>query len=141
MLVIADASKPVAVGGVMGGLETEITNETTTILLEEAWFDPVSIRRTSRGLALPSEASFRFERQADIENIDWASRRCAQLIVQAAGGQIARGVVDVWPKTTPCTNNHAPVRMRRLLGMDIPEPSVLKIFAGLGLSPTKKIST
>lgn len=139
MLVIADASKPVAVGGVMGGLETEITNETTTILLEEAWFDPVSIRRTSRGLALPSEASFRFERQADIENIDWASRRCAQLIVQAAGGQIARGVVDVWPKKPhPAPITMRLSRMRRLLGMDIPEPSVLKIFAGLGLSPTEK---
>lgn len=139
MLVIADASKPVAVGGVMGGLETEVTNATTTILLEEASFDPVSIRRTSRGLALPSEASFRFERQVDIENIDWASRRCAQLITQAAGGRIARGVVDAWPvKPKPVTAVMRLSRMRHLLGIDIPEQDVMKIFTGLGFAPAKQ---
>jgi phenylalanyl-tRNA synthetase beta chain len=141
MLVIADASKPVAIGGVMGGLETEVTDATTTILLEEAWFDPVSIRRTSRGLSLPSEASFRFERQVDIENIDWASRRCAQLIVQVAGGRIARGVVDVWPiKPQPVTPAMRLSRMRHLLGIDVPEQAVMKIFTGLGLAPVKKDS-
>jgi len=139
MLVIADAERPVAVGGVMGGLETEVTDKTATILLEEASFAPVSIRRTSRRLGLPSEASFRFERQVDTENIDWASRRCARLIVQVAGGQIARGVVDCYPGKTAA----APVRMRlsrlkHLLGIEIPVEKVLAIFSGLGLNPQRE---
>lgn len=139
MLVIADASVPVAVGGVMGGLETEVTDVTTTILLEEASFDPVSIRRTSRELALPSEASFRFERQVDIENIDWASQRCAQLIVQVAGGHIARGVVDAYPaKVRPTAIEMRLSRMRHLLGIEIPEEAVMKIFTSLGFAPQKK---
>ncbi|MEJ5258992.1 MAG: phenylalanine--tRNA ligase subunit beta [Anaerohalosphaeraceae bacterium] len=141
MLVIADAERPVAVGGVMGGLETEVTEQTATILLEEASFAPVSIRRTSRRLGLPSEASFRFERQVDTDNIDWASRRCAQLIVQVAGGQIARGVVDCYPGKTAAS----PVRMRlsrlkHLLGIEIPLENVLAIFSGLGLNPQRENS-
>jgi phenylalanyl-tRNA synthetase beta chain len=139
MLVIADAQRPVAVGGVMGGLETEVTEQTTTILLEEASFAPVSIRRTSRRLGLPSEASFRFERHVDTDNIDWASRRCAQLIVQVAGGQIARGVIDLYPGKTPVQ----PVRMRfsrlrHLLGIEIPSEKILQIFSGLGLNPRRE---
>ena len=78
MLIIADAHKPVAIAGVMGGLETEVSDKTTTILLEDAYFDPVSIRRTARRLALFSEASYRFERTVDIEAIDWASKRTAR---------------------------------------------------------------
>ncbi len=139
MLVIADAEKPVAVGGVMGGLETEVTERTTTILLEEASFDPVSIRRTSRDLSLPSEASFRFERQVDVEAIDWASRRCAQLIVQAAGGRIAQGIVDVYPGRSEAPQAEMRLsRMRHLLGIEIPKATFLKIFEALGLSPQKK---
>ena len=98
MLVIADAQRPVALAGVMGGLKTEVTDATTTILLEDAYFDPVSIRTTSRRLSLPSEASFRFERIVDIERIDWASQRTTQLIVQLAGGRVAKGVVDAYPR-------------------------------------------
>lgn len=136
MLVIADAERPVAVGGVMGGLETEVTEKTTTILLEEASFEPVSIRRTSRCLGLPSEASFRFERLVDTEKIEWASRRCAQLIAQVAGGQILRGVVDEYPKKPSLV----PVRMRLsrlayLLGIEISPEEILRIFSGLGLNP------
>ena len=69
ILIIADPSGPVAVAGVMGGLETEVTRTTTRILLEDAYFDPVSVRRTARQLALPSESSFRFERIVDIDSI------------------------------------------------------------------------
>ena len=67
MLIIADAQGPVAIAGVMGGLDTEVSDTTTTILLEDAHFDPVSVRTTSRQLSLPSEAAFRFERTVDIE--------------------------------------------------------------------------
>jgi len=135
-LIIADAKRPVAIAGVMGGLETEVGDATTTILLEDAYFDPVSIRTTSRRLALPSEASFRFERIVDIEQIDWASRRTAQLIVQVAGGRVAGGVVDAYPRKP----ERREVRMRlsrlsKLLGIDVPPDEVLKIFSALYFEP------
>jgi phenylalanyl-tRNA synthetase beta chain len=139
MLVIADAEHPVAVAGVMGGLETEVTGSTTNILLEEAHFDPVCIRRTSRRLALPSEASYRFERIVDIEQIEWASRRCAQLIIQFSGGRAARGVVDAWPvKAEEITAGMRFSRLRALLGIDIPKDKVVEIFKSLGLEPEVK---
>jgi phenylalanyl-tRNA synthetase beta chain len=136
MLVIADAKRPVAIAGVMGGLETEVSDATTTILLEEAHFDPVCVRTTSRRLALPSEAAFRFERIVDIERIEWASRRTAQLIVQVAGGRVARGVVDAYPRKRQA----GPVvlrlsRLRKLLGIEVPSEAVLKILSSLGLGP------
>jgi phenylalanyl-tRNA synthetase beta chain len=79
MLIIADGKKPVAIAGVMGGLESEISNPTTTILLEDAHFNPVSVRTTGRRLGISSESSFRFERQVDIEMIDWASHDGAEI--------------------------------------------------------------
>ena len=139
MLVIADVEHPVAVAGVMGGLETEVTDKTTNILLEEAHFDPVCIRQTSRRLALPSEASYRFERQVDIEQIDWASRRCAQLIIQFSGGKAARGVVDAWPvKPEKITAGMRFSRLRALLGIDIPKEKIVEIFKLLGFEPESK---
>ena len=97
MCVIADAARAVAIGGVMGGAESEIGFGTRNILLESAWFDPISVRRTSKALALRTEASYRFERGADPEMAELASRRCAALIQQLAGGEILAGVVDVYP--------------------------------------------
>ncbi|NLZ03568.1 MAG: phenylalanine--tRNA ligase subunit beta [Phycisphaerae bacterium] len=136
MLVIADARRPVAVAGVMGGLETEVGDKTTTILLEEAHFDPVCTRTTSRRLALPSEAAFRFERLVDIEKIDWASRRTAQLIVQVAGGRVAKGVVDAYPgKPQPRQVTMRLSRLGKLLGIEVPSETVLKILASLCFSP------
>jgi phenylalanyl-tRNA synthetase beta chain len=139
MLVIADAHKPVAVAGVMGGLETEVSDTTVNILLEEAHFDPVTVRRTSRKLALPSDASYRFERQVDADNIEWASLRCAQLITQLAGGTLAQGIVDVFPgKTEQPTVGMRLSRMKALLGIDIPTDSVIAIFKALGFDPENK---
>ena len=136
MLVIADARRPVAVAGVMGGLETEVSDATTTVLLEDAYFDPVCTRTTSRGLVLPSEAAFRFERYVDIERIDWASQRTAQLICQVAGGQVARGVVDAYPGKPEVA--HVTMRLSRLsklLGIDVPTDTVLKILSSLSFEP------
>jgi phenylalanyl-tRNA synthetase beta chain len=136
MLVIADTKRPVAVAGVMGGLETEVSPATTTILLEDAWFDPVSVRTTSRGLGLPSEAAFRFERIVDIARIDWASQRTAQLIVQVAGGRIAKGSVDAYPlepKTIEVTLRLS--RLKALLGIDVSKETVIKILASLSFQP------
>lgn len=139
MLIIADPKGPVAVAGVMGGLDTEVSETTSTILLEDAYFDPVSIRTTSRKLALPSEASYRFERTVDVEMIDWASKRTAQLITQIAGGRVARGVVDVYPER----KKHKEVTLRlsrlsKLLGVEIPSEEVIRILSALSFQPQAK---
>ncbi len=88
MCVIADAERPVALGGVMGGLETEIGPTAKNVLIEAANFAPVSIRNTARKLILHSDASYRYERGIDTAQLDWASRRCCQLILELAGGEL-----------------------------------------------------
>ncbi|MEI7837057.1 MAG: phenylalanine--tRNA ligase subunit beta [Planctomycetota bacterium] len=136
MLVIADAQRPVAVAGVMGGLDTEVNDKTTNILLEAAQFASLSVRRTSRALGLMSESNYRFERGVDPVAVDEASRRACQLILQLAGGQLADGVVDVWAKPwTTSTVSLRPARCNALLGMTVPAARQLEILAALGLSP------
>jgi phenylalanyl-tRNA synthetase beta chain len=98
MLLITDPSGPIALAGVMGGASTEISETTTKILLEGATFDPPSISRTSRKLGLLSEASTRFERGADINNVDYALNRAAQLMAETSGGRVLAGIVDEHPK-------------------------------------------
>ena len=98
MLLIADEQKGIALAGVMGGANTEINDSTVDVLIESAYFSPVNIRRTSKALGLRSESSYRFERGADVGICDWASQRAAQLILETASGQLAEGVVDVYPK-------------------------------------------
>ncbi|MHC4531435.1 MAG: phenylalanine--tRNA ligase subunit beta [Planctomycetota bacterium] len=139
MLVLADPKGPVAIAGVMGGLLSEVSNATTDVLLEDAHFDPVTVRTASRKLALPSEAAFRFERTVDIEMVDWASKRAAQLITQAAGGKVAKGVVDVYPqKPEQIQLTLRLVRLRKLLGIDVPSDKAVKILTGLGFNPVAK---
>ncbi len=139
MLVIADEKNPVAMAGVMGGLDSEVSKATTTVLLEAAHFEPVTIRGTARKLVLQSEASFRFERHVDTENIDWASARCAQLMAEVSGGTVAKSIVDVWPeKRQRDTITMRPSRMKALLGIDIPHAKVLSIFTALGFKPEEK---
>jgi len=136
MLVIADAQRPVGIAGVMGGLQTEIGDGTTTILLEDAYFDPVSVRTTSRRLSLPSDAAFRFERIVDIERVDWASQRTAQLIVQVAGGRVAQGVVDVYPRRPEAGQVTMRLsRLNKLLGIEVPTEAVMNIFTSLCFEP------
>jgi len=136
MLVIADARGPVAIAGVMGGLETEVNDATTAILFEDAYFDPVSVRTTSRKLCLPSEAAFRFERIVDIERVDWASRRTCQLIVQVAGGRVARGVVDAYPKKPAEKKVTLRLsRLNKLFGLEIPAQTATRILSALGFEP------
>ena len=97
MLVIADAENPVALAGVMGGFDSEITDQTVDVLLESAYFDPPSIRKTSKALGMHTEASHRFERGADPEGVIPALNRAAQLIAEIAGGEICSGIVDAYP--------------------------------------------
>jgi phenylalanyl-tRNA synthetase beta chain len=138
MLVIADAARAVALAGVMGGKNSEINDASTDVLLESAWFLPSNVRKTSKKLGLSSEASYRFERGADIDGVVWASNRATQLIHQLAGGQIARGIVDALAK--PIETRRVKCRyaqVNRLLGIEVPPETVKKIFVGLGLSVVK----
>jgi phenylalanyl-tRNA synthetase beta chain len=98
MLLINDGEGPVAIAGVMGGLHSEISNDTRTVLLECAYFEPASVRRTSKKLGLSTEASYRFERGADWDNTLAATARTCQLIEQLAGGRIAGSLQDVYPR-------------------------------------------
>jgi phenylalanyl-tRNA synthetase beta chain len=139
MLIIADTNGPVAIAGVMGGADSEVSETTTTILLEDAYFDPVSVRRTSRRLGLPSESSFRFERTVDIESVDWASRRTAQLITQVAGGKVAKGVVDVYPKKPERKKVTLRLtRLNKLLGINVPAEQTSEILSRLYFEPKRK---
>ena len=97
MLVIADATRPVGVAGVMGGADSEVSNATTTVVLEAAVFNGASIRRTSRALGLRSEASGRFERGVNSEMTPLALDRAAQLLLEITpGATVAKGVIDVY---------------------------------------------
>lgn len=139
MLVIADANIPVAIAGVMGGLDTEVSDATSNVLLEVAHFEPVSIRTTARKLNLQSEASFRFERHVDTENIEWVSARIAALLAEIAGGTVTKGLVDAFPQKKEIdTVAMRPSRMNALLGIDIPTETVLDIFSKLGFKPEVK---
>ena len=139
MLVIADEKGPVAIAGVMGGLDTEINESTNRVLLEDAQFNPVSVRRTGRILGISSEAAFRFERQVDTERVDWASMRTCDLIVQVAGGRIIKGVVDAYPgKPETATVGMRFSRLNKLLGIEVGRDEVLRIFKGLDFEPEVK---
>ena len=97
-LMICDNVRPVCIAGVMGGIETEVTEQTTDILIESACFDSLSIRRTARKFNIPSEASIRFEKGIDIEATDIVARRISQLLVELCGGTAARGALDFYPQ-------------------------------------------
>ena len=138
MCVIADARRAVAIGGVMGGADTEISAGTRNILLECAWFEPISLRRTSKRLGLRTEASQRFERGADPEMAELASRRCAELILQIAGGEVLAGVVDVYPlKPRVLQLDLTRRELLRILGADVPDKDIEQILKALGFEPVR----
>ncbi|MFA5146518.1 MAG: phenylalanine--tRNA ligase subunit beta [Candidatus Omnitrophota bacterium] len=133
MLVIADAERAIAIAGVMGGLNTEVTASTRNILLEAAYFDPVSVRRTGRKLTISTESSYRFERNVDMGNILYSSERAAALIRDAAGGNAGK-IMDTGKKPDPGkTVTLRPARLSKVLGLDIPAASIKKILGALGI--------
>ncbi len=133
MCVIADGERAVGLGGVMGGADTEVTDKSCNILVEAAFFNPMCIRATARKLKLHSAASYRFERSLNSENIDWASRRCCELIMQLAGGQLAEGMLDVGrpPTARPPIEFRFP-QLQRILGIAIPRETAVAILENLG---------
>jgi phenylalanyl-tRNA synthetase beta chain len=138
MCVIADASRALAIAGVMGGSESEIGFSSRNILLESAWFDPISVRRTSKALGLRTEASYRFERGADPEMAEMASRRAAELIQQLGGGEILSGVVDAYPGRSPAPMIELSRKeLLRVMGADVPDRDVEEILAALGFHPSR----
>ncbi len=139
MCVIADAERAVGLGGVMGGADTEVSESTSNVLIEAAHFNPIAIRNTARTLNLHSPASFRFERTIDSAQIDWASRRCCELILELCGGQLVEGVIDVGtaPVARPSISLRLP-QIQRLLGIDIPPENSASILAALGFEIVSK---
>jgi phenylalanyl-tRNA synthetase beta chain len=131
-LVIADARRAVALAGVMGGADSEISIATKNVLIESAWFLPTSIRKTARDLSLHTEASHRFERGTDLENVATAMHRCAQLIQEIAGGAVQKGFIDCYP-TQPAPREILLryAQVRRHLGVDIEPRRVDQILETL----------
>ncbi len=136
-LIIADAIKPVALAGVMGGFDSMITEKTRNVLIESAWFHPASVRRTARRQGMHTDASHRFERGADIGITPTACARVAELILETAGGQVEAGEMDAYPRKLErpaLTLRRAEVR--RHLGQDIAETEITRILRRLGFGVT-----
>jgi phenylalanyl-tRNA synthetase beta chain len=133
-LLVADEQKGIALAGVMGGQNSEINERTVDVLIESAYFKAQNVRATSKALGLRTDASYRFERGADVEINDWASRRCAELILETAGGQLAEGIVDAYPQ--PAAPRQITLRhhkVNELLGIPL-KPEEMEYYLGqLGL--------
>ena len=134
MLVIADTDKPSAIAGIMGGGDSEIRDNTTTVLLEAAAFETSTIRHTSKKLGLMTDSSYRFQRGVNIDSVDWASRRAAALMGELAGATLCRGVIDVYAQPKP------PVRIpfswgriASIIGSGITAAEMKTIFTALGI--------
>src|SRR6185369_1623905 len=120
MLIIADADRAVAIAGVMGGADTEISESTRDVLIESAYFNPASVRHTARVLGMDTEASYRFARGADYDGQVRAADRVAQMIAEIAGGQVLKRAIDVYP--TPITRDSVALResrIERLTGLKV----------------------
>jgi phenylalanyl-tRNA synthetase beta chain len=132
-LMICDSERPIALAGIMGGENSEISNDTKNILIESAHFSPSSIRRTSKYLGLSTEASYRFERWVDPSSTLFVVQRAAQLISEMSNGEIAKGYIDVYPnkileKEVSLRFN----RVKKILGYEIPEQEIQRILTKLG---------
>ena len=136
--VIADPSRAISLAGVMGGADTEIGFATRNVLIEAAWWDPISIRRTSKALTLRTEASMRFERGADLEMAELASRRATELTQQVAGGEVLSGGVDVYPGKEPQRKLELTRKeILRVMGADVPDREIEDILSALGFAPVR----
>ncbi len=133
MLAICDAARPVAIAGVMGGRDTEVTEATTDILLECAWFEPRQIRATRRALGMSTDASYRYERWVDPEGMERALRRALEILLATAGGTVEPRVPDAWPVhwERPLLTLRAS-RVEQVLGVGFPVPRLRELLEPLG---------
>ncbi len=138
-LLICDGKKPVAIGGIMGGLNSEVKDDTGIVFLESAYFNPSSIRRSSRRLAMPTDAAFRFERGIDPEGVIRALNRAAQLIAETSGGSICKNYIDQYPNKIPAVENIPlrPSRIRQVVGTTIEARDVEPILKSIGMTLKK----
>ena len=132
-LLICDADGPVAVAGIMGGANSEVTAETTDVLLESAYFDPSTVRRTAKALQVQTDSSYRFERGVDPQGQVWTAARAAALIAELTGGEVVPGLVDeqeraVKPRVVPLRLG----RLEQVLGLHIPEERVVNLLEAIG---------
>lgn len=134
-LMICDGNKEVAIAGIMGGENSEITSSTKNILIESAYFNPSSIRRTSKALQLITDSSYRFERGTDPSVTKYAAERAAQLISEISGGEIAEGIIDVYPaliERKEITLRYS--RVTKILGYEISKEKIHQILSRLGIA-------
>jgi phenylalanyl-tRNA synthetase beta chain len=138
-LMVCDANGPSAIAGVMGGEFSEITESTKNVFIESAYFDPVCIRKNSKLLGLSTDASQRFERGVDIENVVYASNRAAQLMQELAAGEVCQGIVDVYPEHfEKLFVNLRPEKLNEILGKNIPENEIIELLESIGIKLTEK---
>ncbi len=138
-LVICDAERPVAIAGVMGGANTEISDTTVNVLIESAYFDPSCIRRTSKYLGLSTESSYRFERNADIDMIVYAINRAAQLMAELAGGEVLKGLIDIYPKKKKQTTVSVRIqRVNDIIGISLTKAQIISLLKRLHLRVQSK---
>jgi len=141
-LMICDGEREVAIAGVMGGENSEVTDETKNILIESANFNPSHVRNVSKTLGLNTDASYRFERTVDPNNTDYAANRAAMLIAEIAGGEVLKGLIDVYPrKVKPKKIKFRFNRTHKLLGYKIDEKKILKILNKLGIVTSQNQKT
>jgi len=134
-LLICDGVKPVAIGGIMGGLNSEVKDDTQVVFLESAYFNPSSIRRSARRLAMPTDAAFRFERGIDPEGVLAALNRAAQLIANLSGGKVCKNYIDEYPAKVPAAANIplALSRVNAVIGTAIEGSEVIRILQSIGM--------
>ncbi|HEX4561648.1 MAG TPA: phenylalanine--tRNA ligase subunit beta, partial [Gemmatimonadales bacterium] len=133
MTAICDAERPTIVAGVMGSAESEVTDRTTDLVLECAYFDPTRTRRTRRALGLSSESSYRYERGIDLWGMPDALRRAIDVITAVAGGTVAEAPLDLWPEPEqPRAVFLRPSRVDHLLGIEVPRTEVEKLLTSVG---------
>lgn len=138
-LMIWDGEKPVAVAGVMGGENSEVTPDTKNVLIESAYFNPSAIRKSAKNLQLSTDASYRYERGCDPNITAYAADRAAQLIAELSGGEILKGAIDVYPEKIK--NKEADLRydrIKKVLGYEIPKNDVQSIMTKLGMEIISK---
>ena len=139
MLLIADETKALALAGIMGGKNSEIQPTTVDVLVESAYFQPQSIRATSKSLELRTESSYRFERGCDIGICDWASQRAVQLILQTAGGQVSGGMADAYPQPVESKQIALrPAKANALLGLNLSAQEMEDYLGSLGIKPATR---
>ena len=138
-VMVCDGRKPVSIAGVMGGENSEIRNDTVDVVLESAYWNPSSIRRTAKSLGLSTDASQRFERGADPNGVLYALDRAAALVAELAGGTVLKGVIDIYPKPIKeCLVTLRPGRANAVIGINEPASSMVKSLRLLGLRPVKQ---